>query len=976
MKQYSFNSFLVDESNRAAFELCRAVADLTPVAPLPAMVLGDQGSGKTHLLYAIVNRIKAGSSKAGLAYVTAQDFPDQVRALIDDPSPVERAESAVLLVDQLDAFEDQVEELEAVVRIFLDNNHYVVLASRVHPGRLRQLGEGLRVLLEAGQAVEIQPQESETRIQVQERRIGQEHEETLAKQREEIRELRALVERVGQGAGTGDTRALDALQGQLEEERTAKGELSQRLDLAKAYSDSVQRDLAELQQEVARFKDGMAANGAQEGEADLKRQVEEAQAGQAAAAGEAERLREELARVTSAEEEVEQLREALESLQAQSHAAVPAAEVASLRTQLDAARNEGAQARHEANLMLERAEKLLGQIEVNRARFGEVEKRNQARIRELEASLADRSGGGQAAVDLAATRAELRRAQSELALAQGEFTQERKQLAVRLAQMQQRLAKEMDEARQQAASAMAARDRAVAETTALVPAEMVTLRASLEELKEEIGIHRGELGQVKEERDALRAGLVQVREEGTALRTELSQAREEEASLRAGLIQVREEGTALRAELSQVREEGESLRTELGQAREEGESLRMELGQARGERDVLQAELDASRGEHDSLEADMEALREERDALQSELSEVRDARAMLQGKLDEANAELEGVRTQLDESRAGEAGLREKLTETEGALAGRESELDALRQEAAEQVAEAQAQAGALEGQLARRTEELEQARLTDQDVGEALRALQEGLRTSIEKTGGLVERLVLPGEQEEEENDAELPLAAAELPEAWEPLAETGPAMPSDEEIAAAVAEAGMGPEVEEAPEASSEEGLLEDATTSFPDEPEALGEVDVEIPENGELAEAVESIETVDEAVDFSVPIREEEAENEEVVAYDPGFGVESAADMGPETEGDEAGEASSLTAGGDLAETEVSVDSAQPVGIEEDNPFSGPEIFSGEPLDGSESTGVDGVELPPTSVTPLEDLSPLADDEAEDVEQPLPE
>jgi hypothetical protein len=168
----------------------------------------------------------------------------------------------------------------------------------------------------------------------------------------------------------------------------------------------------------------------------------------------------------------------------------------------------------------------------------------------------------------------------------------------------------------------------------------------------------------------------------------------------------------------------------------------------------------------------------------------------------------------------------------------------------------------------------------------------------------------------------------------------------------------------------------LLEDSTTSFPGEPEALGEVDVEISENGEMAEAVESVETVAEFGDFSVPIPEEEAENEEVVAYDPGFEVESAADMGAETEGDEADEVSSLTDGGDLLEIEVSVNSSQPDVIEEDRAPHDLESFSGQPLAESESAGVDSVELPPTSVTPLEDLSPLADDEAEDVEPPLPE
>ena len=58
---------------------------------MPVLLLGDDGCGKTHLLYSVVNQIRSGSARTGLAYVTAREFPDKVRGLIKDPTPVQRA---------------------------------------------------------------------------------------------------------------------------------------------------------------------------------------------------------------------------------------------------------------------------------------------------------------------------------------------------------------------------------------------------------------------------------------------------------------------------------------------------------------------------------------------------------------------------------------------------------------------------------------------------------------------------------------------------------------------------------------------------------------------------------------------------------------------------------------------------------------------------------------------------------------------
>jgi len=191
MKRFSFGTFLVDDSNRKAFEVCRDVANLQPLGSGPSILLGDPGCGKTHLLYAIVNRTRAGATGTGVAYITADDFPKQVRNLTRDPSPVQRAKSAILIVDSLERFKDGLDDLEAVVRLFLANNHYVVLATAVNPNRLRNLTQGLRAIIGQGSLIHMLASDTSNSLEQMAQRIRKEAEEVITSQTREIEELKA-----------------------------------------------------------------------------------------------------------------------------------------------------------------------------------------------------------------------------------------------------------------------------------------------------------------------------------------------------------------------------------------------------------------------------------------------------------------------------------------------------------------------------------------------------------------------------------------------------------------------------------------------------------------------------------------------------------------------------------------------------------------------------------------------------------------
>lgn len=166
MNRYSFSTFLTDDANREAERVCRAVAALEPAGPQPVLLLGEEGCGKTHLLYAVVNLVRASGARASLAFVNASEFPERARAVVHHPEVVRRAEQAILFVDQLERFAEGLDDLEALVRIFLDCGHRVLFASNTHPQRITHLPDSLRALAVQGQTVPIGPLTPESRAAI------------------------------------------------------------------------------------------------------------------------------------------------------------------------------------------------------------------------------------------------------------------------------------------------------------------------------------------------------------------------------------------------------------------------------------------------------------------------------------------------------------------------------------------------------------------------------------------------------------------------------------------------------------------------------------------------------------------------------------------------------------------------------------------------------------------------------------------
>lgn len=365
MKRFSFSTFYVDDSNREAFETCRAVSELRTIEPQPVLLLGDDGCGKTHLLYSIVNHVRASSARAGLAYVTAREFPDEVRRLTEDPSPLERAPSAILLVDQLENFTNRARDLASVVALFLGGGHQVVLASSVHPARLRHLPENLRSIVAAGRIVPIKPRGAAKTAANRDSEFTPLTEDLLVKQQEEIRSLREQLARA-KNAEASMAERIRALQ----EER----------DRTEAVVQPFESD------EVARAQRKADLDAVRQRIAQLEKQIEENAPLQAE--------REKLERLKDEHQHVLADRERLAAECAQLSAQLEQARVAEdesarLRNELTQVTSERDAARETVARVEERALALLQRMESYRKAHAQTEEEQQERLNQLERRLAE-----------------------------------------------------------------------------------------------------------------------------------------------------------------------------------------------------------------------------------------------------------------------------------------------------------------------------------------------------------------------------------------------------------------------------------------------------------------------------------------------------------------------------------------------------------------------------------------------------------
>ena len=76
--EYTFDNFIVGSSNKFAHAACLAVATFPAQSYNPLFVYGPSGLGKTHMLYAITNKLKDANPDVKVIYIKGEDFTNQM----------------------------------------------------------------------------------------------------------------------------------------------------------------------------------------------------------------------------------------------------------------------------------------------------------------------------------------------------------------------------------------------------------------------------------------------------------------------------------------------------------------------------------------------------------------------------------------------------------------------------------------------------------------------------------------------------------------------------------------------------------------------------------------------------------------------------------------------------------------------------------------------------------------------------------
>lgn len=180
LPEYTFDNFVVGNSNKPAYTAARTVAK-EPGDPMfnPLFLHGNPGLGKTHLLYAITKELTSRSPDANIIFVKGEDFMNELIEALANKTPVafrEKYRNAdMLIVDDIQIIAGKASVQEEFFHTFdklYESGKQIVLSSDRPPKDMHQLEERLRSRFESGGIIDIQAPDLELRVAILKRKAA------------------------------------------------------------------------------------------------------------------------------------------------------------------------------------------------------------------------------------------------------------------------------------------------------------------------------------------------------------------------------------------------------------------------------------------------------------------------------------------------------------------------------------------------------------------------------------------------------------------------------------------------------------------------------------------------------------------------------------------------------------------------------------------------------------------------------------
>lgn len=171
--KFTFNNFVVGPSNKFAYTASLRVSENPGSVFNPLFIYGNSGLGKTHLLNAIIEKLKSNNPDATIVYTTSENLTNelflalQTKTTYDFHNKYRTCDA--LLVDDIQFIAGKNQTEEEVFHTFdtlIKAGKQIVLTSDKPPSAIPKIEDRLKTRFESGLLCDIQPPDYETRVAI------------------------------------------------------------------------------------------------------------------------------------------------------------------------------------------------------------------------------------------------------------------------------------------------------------------------------------------------------------------------------------------------------------------------------------------------------------------------------------------------------------------------------------------------------------------------------------------------------------------------------------------------------------------------------------------------------------------------------------------------------------------------------------------------------------------------------------------